>query len=441
MMTNPALAEIAQQLRETVTIRRVLRDMGVALHEKPGGRAFALCPLHREDTPSFRVFSVKDQTERFRCFGCGQRGDVFDLVQLLDGYPDYVSTLRALAEKHHISSPSKAPRDGQPPPVLDLATQYYEQHIADEVLAYLDGRGFPKAFVTDWHLGYAPPGGSGDLRAVYERRGLLREALEIGVLDRTRRDVFGGRIVFPNRLGGHTVDLQGRLLQPRGTLVTERERVGPLYLNLPRPHSHLFNEPAALHRVVVVCEGIPDALSVLRTGIPACGLYGAQGWREVYRVKFRRCERVYVALDRDATDKSTALAREFGVRGRVIVPPEDLGAKGDLNDWLCSTAKGDPEVFRKLIGAAMEESLTPWALQIERLPMVPRKRLWEIENEVKLVLADLAPLSPIFRDSHLLLLADKTGLPLATLVAACQEVADPTLEDGATATAPAAPSA
>ncbi len=96
---------------------------------------------------------------------------------------------------------------------------------------------------------------------------------------------------------------------------------------------------------------------------------------------------------------------------------------------------------KKLLSAAMTESLTPWALGIERLPAVPRRRLWEIEDEIKQLLADLAPLSPIFRDSHLLLLADKTGLPFATLVAACREVADPTLEDGTTATALAAPSA
>ncbi len=46
-----------------------------------------------------------------------------------------------------------------------------------------------------------------------------------------------------------------------------------------------------------------------RVGIPACDLRRLR-WRGVYRVKFRRCERVYAALDRDATDKSTALARE-----------------------------------------------------------------------------------------------------------------------------------
>ena len=64
-MNDPILADVARQLKETVTIRRVLQDKGVALHVKPGGRAFALCPLHREDTPSFRVFSAEDRTERF----------------------------------------------------------------------------------------------------------------------------------------------------------------------------------------------------------------------------------------------------------------------------------------------------------------------------------------------------------------------------------------
>jgi len=42
---------------------------------------------------------------------------------------------------------------------------------------------------------------------------------------------------------------------------------------------------------------------------------------------------VRVALDRDATDRAIALARTFDTRGRVLIPPEDLGPKGDLNDW------------------------------------------------------------------------------------------------------------
>jgi len=111
------------------------------------------------------------------------------------------------------------------------------------------------------------------------------------------------------------------------------------------------------------------------------------------------------------------------------VPPEELGAKGDLNDWYCGIAKGNPEVFRGLLTAAMKDSLTPWALEIERLEAVSRRRLWEIEDDIKSLLTALAPLSPIFRDSHLLLLAEKTALPFETLAAACRELSDRAMDE------------
>ncbi len=56
------------------------------------------------------------------------------------------------------------------------------------------------------------------------------------------------------------------------------------------------------------------------------------------------------------------------MQSRVIMRP-----KGDLNDWLCHNAQGHPEAFKKLLNAAMKKSLTPWTLEIERLPMVPRR--------------------------------------------------------------------
>jgi len=41
---------------------------------------------------------------------------------------------------------------------------------------------------------------------------------------------------------------------------------------------------------------------------------------------------VYAALDRDAIDQAIALARTFGARGRILIPPEGGGRKGDRND-------------------------------------------------------------------------------------------------------------
>ena len=85
-----------------------------------------------------------------------------------------------------------------------------------------------------------------------------------------------------------------------------------------------------------------------------------------------------MALDRDATDRAIALARTFGSRGRVLIPPEDLGPKGDLNDWLRVGAKGDAAAFRSILERVLATSPTPWTLQIQRLP--PDLAPWNLED-------------------------------------------------------------
>jgi hypothetical protein len=176
---------------------------------------------------------------------------------------------------------------------------------------------------------------------------------------------------------------------------------------------------------VILCEGIPDTLSVLVAGlkdIGACGLYGTGGWQPAWLPLFRRAARVYVALDRDATDPAIALARTFGTRGRVLIPPEDLGPKGDLNDWLRMGAKGDPAAFRSVLERALATSPTPWALQIQRLPadLAP----WDLEDHsvVRDLLCELGHQSPLSRDVHLRLLTERYGVQLATLQEAAREL-------------------
>jgi hypothetical protein len=188
----------------------------------------------------------------------------------------------------------------------------------------------------------------------------------------------------------------------------------------------LYNAGDVGQRSVILCEGIPDTLSVLAAGLPdtgACGLYGTGGWQPAWLPLFRRTGRVYVALDRDATDRAIALARTFGTRGRVLIPPEELGPKGDLNDWLRVGAKGDPAEFRSILERALATSPTPWALQIERLP--PDLVSWDLEDYpgVRDLLCELGHQGPLNRDAHLRLLAERSGVALATLQEAARELA------------------
>jgi hypothetical protein len=85
---------------------------------------------------------------------------------------------------------------------------------------------------------------------------------------------------------------------------------------------------------------------------------------------FQRASRVYVALDRDATDRAISIAQTFGTR-RVVIPPADLGPKGDLNDWLQIGAQGDPAAFRSILERALATGPTPWALSDPAVALRP----------------------------------------------------------------------
>lgn len=62
-----------------------------------------LCPFHREKSPSFYVY---EGSGRYKCYGCGEKGDVFDfLIRLretssLAGAVEYIVDRRIHVEKH-----------------------------------------------------------------------------------------------------------------------------------------------------------------------------------------------------------------------------------------------------------------------------------------------------------------------------------------------------
>ena len=63
--------------------------------KRAGHSAKALCPFHKEKTPSFHVNSAR---QAFHCFGCGAGGDVFKFVMLYENV-DFPTALKLLASR------------------------------------------------------------------------------------------------------------------------------------------------------------------------------------------------------------------------------------------------------------------------------------------------------------------------------------------------------
>jgi hypothetical protein len=98
-------------------------------------------------------------------------------------------------------------------------------------------------------------------------------------------------------------------------------------LAISQPRARVRKDPALMgppQSRAILFKGNPNTLSALAPGLRytwPVGLYSTGSWQLAWIRLFRRTGRVYVALDRDATDRAIALARTFGTRGRVLIPP------------------------------------------------------------------------------------------------------------------------
>src|SRR3954453_17745467 len=85
--------EDIERIRSAVSIVDVI---GQHVQLKRTGRNWlGLCPFHGERSPSF---NVREETGRYRCFGCGASGDIFTFVQEIE-HVDFVSAVEQLAGK------------------------------------------------------------------------------------------------------------------------------------------------------------------------------------------------------------------------------------------------------------------------------------------------------------------------------------------------------
>ena len=77
---------ILTEIKSRRPLAAVLGARGTALH-KQGADLVCCCPLpeHNDKTPSFHVTESENGESIAHCFGCDWAGNVFQLLQKLDG--------------------------------------------------------------------------------------------------------------------------------------------------------------------------------------------------------------------------------------------------------------------------------------------------------------------------------------------------------------------
>src|SRR6185436_15594894 len=87
--------------------------------KKAGANFVALCPFHKEKSPSF---NVNPQKQIFHCFGCHKGGDVFTFVKEYENI-GFVDAVRRLADRAKIPLESEQNPAGQ-----------QSRHLKDQLL-------------------------------------------------------------------------------------------------------------------------------------------------------------------------------------------------------------------------------------------------------------------------------------------------------------------
>ncbi|HUQ78935.1 MAG TPA: DNA primase [Patescibacteria group bacterium] len=265
----------------------VVDVVGETVQLKKAGSTFkGLCPFHGEKTPSFTVTPARDS---WKCFGCGEGGDVFSFVMKRDGL-SFPEALKVLAAKAGVEIDERTTREdarkARLRDVMESAIAFYHAVLTGSktgqpALDYLRGRGITDASIATFQLGYAPGGWDQLARTLAAKRQVRADELVDVGLAQPRQSARGGvydrfreRVIFPIRdANGGAVGLGGRIL---GNATDDGKDHGPKYLNSPA--TPLFDKSRTLYLIdrakgpirkngqAVIVEGYTDALMAHQAG-------------------------------------------------------------------------------------------------------------------------------------------------------------------------------
>jgi DNA primase len=336
--------DFAQLVKQQADIVRIVGEY-LKLRKTGAQNYTGLCPFHKEKTGSFSVNATHGY---YYCFGCHEKGDVFNFVMKMDSL-SFPEAVRAVAQKAGIplpkrefSSPEEAREAGLRRQLIDIheaATQYFEAQLRSPEAArareYLSSRTVTPETIKTFRIGYAPDDFNHmrDALKAHFAEDVLRASGLFSAKDQADGSPgsmyarFRKRITFPiANEAGKIIAFTARALDP--------DEKNAKYLNSPESALYtkghvLFNLDKAKAEMrksdfAVLVEGQMDCISVYMAGIHNVLAVSGTAFTETQvRLLGRFTKRVIVNFDPDtagaaATEKSIAPLTEEDFNIKVV---------------------------------------------------------------------------------------------------------------------------
>lgn len=313
---------MADQVDEVKAKTDIVSVISEYIELKKAGRNYkALCPFHSEKTPSFMV---SPELQIFKCFGCGEAGDVIAFLQKYEGM-DFYEALKFLAERAGVKlKPLKGQRAGKKEKIYkinSLAGHFYnyvllKHEAGKKPLNYLTKeRGLKTTTIKEFKLGYSPDEPFAIKKFLVEKKGIKEDELKDAGITYQKSgrsfDRFRGRIIFP------LYDHRKNPIGFAGRLMPGAKKDLAKYINTPE--TDVYHKSRALYGLshtrrnikkkgeAVVVEGELDMLSSWQAGIKhTVALKGTALTQEQVKLLSRYADKLVMALDADVAGDTAA---------------------------------------------------------------------------------------------------------------------------------------
>lgn len=391
--------------------------------KKAGANYKGLCPFHGEKTPSF---TVSPQKQIYKCFGCGEGGNVISFVMKMEGL-SFPEACQRLGDQYGVEIKSKGNIDNSHQDMLnemysmarDVAAYYMKNlRVAKDPLRYLKRRNIGPGGIKRFGLGYAKDSWD-DLVNYLKAQGYdLELAFKAGLIGKNKSgsyyDFYKNRIIFP------IIDTKSRVLGFGARAMGDEM---PKYINTA--DSPIYNKGKTIYGLnrmekhkkldrLILCEGYIDVIALDLAGVQgSVASLGTAFTPDQARLLRKYTENLYISYDGDQAGR-TAIKRALKVLhsldwdASVVLLPRDL----------------DPDSFIQEQGAIQYESQLKGAKSGYNFLIDDYKAsldLNEIDDQVKLIKFIGAIIktikSPIERELQIKKLSKDFGISVESLKA------------------------
>lgn len=404
--------DVIQKVKESNDILDVISER---VNLKRSGRYYmGLCPFHNEKSPSFTVTPNK---QIYKCFGCGEAGNVITFVMKTKNLP-FVDAVQLLADRANIEVTYENGEVFQKDEKEELykinvdAARYFFNNLRKnkKALNYLKDRGLLQRTINNFGIGYAEDKWDGILDYLKKKGYTELDMLSAGLIIKGDKgniyDRFRNRIMYP------VFDYRGRVIGFGGRVLDNSK---PKYLNSPETYvfkkgTNLYGMNFAINNnknnTFVIVEGYMDCITLHQCGIKsAVASLGTSLTTNQAKLLKRYANRVIIAYDADlagqkATKRGLDVLKEQDIDVRVLMMPKGE----DPDDFIKKSGK---EAFLKLMDNSVQ--LIDYKLK-KALEGVNLKYPQGVVKYVKRAIDILKDLEPIEREIYIKRLSEETKL-------------------------------